>query len=156
MKKVLRILGVLILIYIVVFSCNKLISKKLDEEIKDDGKEFFEKDNAITDVEKTVEIINNKTPYDTGGGMYIIRVDFLKGKNEIIYNYKTIEKSKNELTDKQILDYKENWKKNVLETINNNPNNESFVKAKVNFIYKLEDKNGIPILDFKIEFTEYS
>lgn len=156
MKKVLRITGVLILTYIIIFSCNKLISKKLDEDIKENNKEFIEKSNAKTDVEKTVEIINNKTPYDTGGGMYIMKVEFLKDRNEIIYNYKTIEKSINELTDKQILDYKVSWRQNVLKTINNNPNNESFVKAKVNFIYKLEDKNGVPILDFKIEFTEYS
>ena len=52
---------------------------------------------------------------------------------------KLLKKSINELTDKQILDYKVSWRQNVLKQLKN-PNNESFVKAKVNFIYKLEDK----------------
>lgn len=155
MKNVLKIVGAILLVYIVVYSCNTIITKNLDNQIKTDGKEFFEKDNAITDVERTVTSINNKTPFDTGGGLFVNDVEFLKDKNEVIYNYQTIEKSLTELSEEQITNYRTEWKNNVLKTITSNPNNASFVKAKVNFIYKLVDKTSVPILNFRIEHSEY-
>lgn len=155
MKKITIGITTLLLIFIAVYSCNKYLSGKLDDKINEDGKEVFDKINAISDIENTVIEINKKTPFSTGGGMQINSVEFIKDKNEVIYNYQNTEKSISELSNEDILNYKTEWRKNLLVTINNNPYNKSFVKAKIDFIYKLTDKNKIPILDFKIENKEY-
>ncbi|CAM4405170.1 hypothetical protein [Flavobacterium terrigena] len=155
MKQILKIVGIIILIYLAIYSFNKLLTKSLDSKIKEDSKEIFEKENSISDVESTIKTMNEKTPIDTGGGMQLNKVEFLKNKKEVIYNYQTLDKSIDDLTEEEISSYKTEWKGNVLKTINNNPNNVSFVKAKVSFVYKLGDKNGVSILDFKIEHSEY-
>jgi hypothetical protein len=156
MKKALKIIGALTLIYLVIYSCNSILTNKLDSDIKKNLKPYNNKEVVENDVENTIKTLTQRLPINSGDGMNINKIEYLKSKNQVIYYYQTSEKVVSELTNEQIVNYKTQWKNNVIGTINNNPNNKSFVEAKVTFVYNLVDKNGTQILDFDIASSEYN
>uniref|UniRef100_UPI002FDD9163 hypothetical protein n=1 Tax=Flavobacterium sp. TaxID=239 RepID=UPI002FDD9163 len=72
-----------------------------------------------------------------------------------VYYYQSFKDSKDSLTNEDILIYKNSWKSNAVQVAKNNPNNQSFVEARITFIYNLVDKNGQEILEFNISPSEY-
>ena len=109
---------------------------------------------AIKDVINTAKSMNKKLPLDLGDGRTLMDIGYVENKNTMTYTYKYTESIK-DLSQKDISEYKDYWKKEVLNVSRKNPNNKHFVIAKVTFIYKLLDRNDIEILKFIITSTEY-
>jgi len=152
MKKILKYIGVLLAVYFTVLTCNTLITKKIDDTIRVSSKERI----AIQDVIDTAKIMNRKFPIDLGDGRTIMNVNYDIKKNIMTYNYKYTKTSIKDLSQEEINKYRDSWKEEAIKTAKNNPNNKSFVIAKVTLIFKLLDIDDIEVLKFIITSTEYT
>lgn len=154
-NKIFNYIGIIILIALTIYTCNSLISKKLEQKSNEDLKPYFEEQNALKDVLGSIDKIKNRLPIDIGGGIYLNEVEFIKDKRLVKYIYKSEELNLNELTSVDISNFRQEWKQNTLLTMKDNPENLSFVNAEINFDYILFDKENKEILRFNINSSEY-
>ena len=154
MKKILKYIGILLALYFTVLTCNTLISKKLDETNRENLKPFYEEQRAIRNVETVTKMLLDKLPLKNNDGNTLYKVEYIRDQRIMKYYYQSNEDIKT-LNQLEINIYQNGWKENLIQTMKANPNNKSFVTAKVTFICELIDLNGKEILMFEISPTEY-
>jgi len=138
MKGILKIVGVILVIFIVVFSCNKIISKKIEKDInKSPSMEYV---RAIMEMKSVAEIMNSNLPAQIDENTLLTNVEYSETDNKLIFRY-TI----NDVTKEEIQNVISDLKSNQIEFIKNSPENGAYLKAKVTFeyIYFDLDKNEI-------------
>ena len=154
MKKTLKIIGLICLVYLSVLTCNTLISKKINDVTTDNLKSYTEKQNATEDVIESIGIMKSRVPIKVPGDMIIYDIKYDQDLNTVFQYYRNNE-NVDSLKIEDIQNYKVSWKNNTINMMKNNQENKSFVLAEVSFIYQLNDINEKEILTFKINPENY-
>lgn len=153
MNKTFKILGGLVLIYIVVFSCNKIISNKIQSDINNSP--VMETLDAKLEIEQVASIMNSSLPKTIDEQTTVTKVEYLDKENKLVYNYKITGLKKGDKSEIEIENIIQNLKVSQLNEIKNNPNNATFVKAKVTFEYIYKDVNSDLFCRYIIKPLEY-
>ncbi len=148
MIRILKIVGVILVIYIVVFSCNKIISKKIEKDInKSPGMEYV---RAIMEMKSVAETMNSKLPAQIDENTLLTNVEYSEDENKLIFNY-----TLNDVTKEEIQNVIMDLKSNQIEFIKNSPDNKAYLKAKVTFEYVYSDVNKNELGQYVIISNEY-
>jgi hypothetical protein len=148
MKKALKILGTILIIYIVVFSCNKLISSKLEEDINNSL--AMENIRAKMEMKSVAEMMTKKLPQAVDLNTTAIKVEYLENENTLVFYYEVVNVTKEDFETKI-----SSLKTNQIEFIKNNPNNSAYLKAEVTFKYIYSDSNATELGSCTILPNEY-
>lgn len=153
MNKALKIIGSIFLVYIVVFSCNKLISSKLESDIENSP--YWQHLNAKSELIQATSIINSKMPVIVDENTTVVKAEYLENENKFILYYQVTGLKKGDKTAEEINSFLQSIKSSQLETVKNNPNNKTFVKERVTFEYIYKDVNDSLFCSYQIEPNEY-
>lgn len=153
MNKIFKILGGLVLIYIVVFSCNKIISNKAQKDINNSP--VMERLDAKLEIEQVASIMNSSLPKTIDEQTTVTKVEYLDQENKLVYNYQITGLKKGDKSDIEIENIIQNLKVSEINVIKNNPKNATFVKAKVTFEYIYKDVNSDLFCSYIIKPLEY-
>lgn len=148
MKNILKILAILIGIYILVFSCNKLVSKKLETKI--DEKISVIENGNLDEINSTIEILSKNLPRRIDENTTLKNIEFNKNENKLTFEYII-----NDVTNEDVLNYLPTLKNNQINYIKENPNNRAFINQKVDFEYFYKDINNTLIGSFNITPNDY-
>lgn len=153
MNKTFKILGGLVLIYTIVFSCNKIISSRAQSDISNSPP--METMRANLEIEQVASIMNSSLPKAIDEQTTVTKVEYLDKENKLVYNYQITGLKKGDKSEKEIEDIIQNLKVSQLNVIDNNPNNATFVKARVTFEYIYKDVNSDLFCSYLIKPLEY-
>jgi hypothetical protein len=148
MNKILKIIGGIVLVYIIVFSCNKIISNKVEEDINNSP--VMEKISAKMEMENVAEMMTKNLPKTIDSNTTATKVEYLESINKLIFYYEVNNVSKEDVESKI-----SNLKANQIQFIKNNPNNGAYLKAEVTFEYIYSDSNGAELGSYTILPNEY-
>lgn len=148
MNKILKIIGGIVLVYIIVFSCNKIISNKVEKDINNSP--VMEKISAKMEMENVAEMMTKNLPKTIDANTTATKVEYLENINKLIFYYEVNNISKEDVESK-ISDLKANQ----IQFIKNNPNNGAYLKAEVTFEYIYSDLNGAELGSYTILPNEY-
>lgn len=148
MRNVLKILGIIFIIYIVVFACNKSISNNLENEIN--VSPVMEKVKAIREIEEVAKVMNSKMPISIDEQTTAVNAFYSSKHNELIFYYQITD-----MTGQDLSKLLNEFKYEQINYIKNNPNNGAYLRAKVNFKYVYSDKDGKELGNYTINFNEY-
>jgi hypothetical protein len=143
-KKIFKTLGIILLIWIGIYSVNKEISNHLDKKI-----------TAMVDIENTTNIMNSRLPMQIEEGLICYKMQYLKNENILESYYKFTEIEKKEIDNETILIWKNKSKIDKVSLAKHDPNNAPFVILGITFICVYEDKNGEEIYKITITPAEY-
>jgi hypothetical protein len=127
-----------------------LLSKYESEERHKVFEEYLEKNKALDEIKSSLIIIKENLPITSPDGYIIYDIVLDEKKQQVIYLYKDNTSSIEDLNYNDIIEYKNSWREDLINKSKNNPKNVSFVKANISMVFKLEDINGMPILDVTI------
>ena len=153
MNKTFKILGGLVIIYIVVFSCNKMISSKAQSDINNSP--VMETIRAKLEIEQVASIMNSGLPKTVDKQTTATKIEYLDKENKLVYNYQITGLKKGDKSETEIETIIQNLKASQLNYIKNNPNSTTFVKAKVTFEYIYIDVNSDLFCSYIIKPLEY-
>lgn len=153
MNKTLKILGGLVLIYIVVFSCNKIISKKMQSDINNSP--VMETLNTKLEIEQVVSIMNSSLPKAIDEQTTVTKVEYLDKENKLVYNYQITGLKKGDKSEMEIESLIQNLKESQIVSIKSNPDDATLIKAKVTFEYIYKDVNSDLFCSYIIKPVEY-
>src|SRR6218665_20969 len=125
------------------------------KELQPQLQEIREKEIALNDVRESTSQLKNRLPMSAGGGSIAYNLKLDEDKNTLTYYYKETEIDKSELTQEGIDAIKNTLRSQLLETLQNNPDNKHFVKAGITIIFDYSDKNGEHLLSFTVSPDEY-
>lgn len=148
MKKILKIIGGIILIYVVVFSCNKLISNKLEKDISNSP--TMEIIRAKMEIQNVAEMMTKNLPISIDENTTATKVEYLENINKLIFYYEV-----NNLSKEDVINNISSLKTEQIEFIQNNPNNRAYLKAEVTFKYVYTDGEGNELATYTILPNEY-
>lgn len=148
MRNVLKILGIIFIIYIVVFACNKSISNNLENEINESP--VMEKVKAIREIEEVAKLMNAKMPISIDEQTTALNVFYSSKNNELTFYYQITD-----ITTKDLSKLLDEFKYEQIDYIKSNPNNGTYLRAKVNFKYIYSDKGGKELGNYTINSNEY-
>ena len=148
MSKVLKIIGSIVLIYVVVFSCNKIISDKLENDIHNSP--AMANIGAKMEMKNVAEMMTKKLPQAIDTNTTAIKVEYLETENTIVYYYEV-----NHVTKEDVETKISSLKTNQIEFIKTNPDNGVYIKAEVTFKYIYSNSNGEELGSFTILPSEY-
>ncbi len=153
MIKTFKIIGVVVMVYITVFSCNKLISRKLEKDIEKSP--AIEIITAKNEIKQVATIMNSRLPKRIDEITTATKAEYLEKENKFVLYYEVKGLKKKDKSEEQIGNIIRNLKTEQLNYINNNPNNKTFNKAKVTFEYIYNDINDDLFCSFKITPEEF-
>jgi hypothetical protein len=153
MNKTFKILGGLVLIYIVVFSCNKIISSRAQSDINNSP--VMETLGAKLEIEQVASIMNSSLPKTIDKQTTVTKIEYLDEENKLVYTYQITGLKMGDKSEIEIENIIQNLKGSQLNVIENNPNNATFVKAKVTFEYIYKDVNSNLFCSYIIKPSEY-
>jgi hypothetical protein len=153
MNKTFKILGGLVLIYIVVFSCNKIISNKLQNDINNSP--VIETLGTKHEIEQVVSIMNSSLPKAKDRQTTVTKVKYLDQENKLVYYYQITGLKKGDKSEVEIESIIHNLKESQIDVIKSNPDNATLIKAKVTFEYIYKDVNGDLFCSYMIKPVEY-
>ncbi|UFH36053.1 hypothetical protein [Flavobacterium acetivorans] len=153
MNKIFKILGGLLLIYIVFFSCNKIISSKMQNDINNSP--VMETLDAKLEIEQVASIMNNSLPKTIDKQTTVTKVEYLDKENKLVYNYQITGLKKRDKSEVEIESIIQNLKESQIDVIKSNPDNATLIKAKVTFEYIYKDVNGDLFCSYMIKPVEY-
>ena len=153
MNKALKIIGSIFLVYIVVFSCNKLISSKLKSDINNSP--YMQELNAKAELRQATNIINSEMPVKVDDQTTVVKAEYLESENKFILYYQVTGLKKGDKTTEEINSIRESLKSSQLDNVRNNPNNKTFVKEKVTFEYIYKDVKDSIFCSYQIVPNEY-
>lgn len=148
MFRVLKIIGGIILIFFVVFSCNKIISNKSENDINNSP--AMGNIRAKIEMKSVVEIMTEKLPQVVDSKTTAIKVEYLENENTLVFYYEVDNITKEDVETKI-----SSLKTNQIEFIKNNPNNSTYLKAKVTFKYIYSDSNATELVSYTILPNDY-
>lgn len=148
MSKILKIIGGIILIYVVVFSCNKLSFNRLDKKINNSPS--MEIIKAKSEMKSVAEMMTKNLPQEVDANTNAIKVEYLEDENTLIFYFEVKNVNKEDVESKL-----SNLKTNQIEFIKNNPNNVVYLKAEVTFKYIYSDLNTNELGSYTILPNEY-
>ena len=148
MSKVLKIIGGILLVYVVVFSCNKIISDKLENNIHNSP--AMANIRAKIEMKSVAEMMTKKLPQAIDSNTTAIKVEYLENENTLVFYYEVVNVTKEDVETKI-----SSLKTNQIEFIKNNPNNSEYLKAEVTFKYIYSDSNAIELGSYTILPNEY-
>jgi hypothetical protein len=153
MNRYLKIIGGVFLVYIIVFSCNKLISSKLKSDIDDSI--YMQHENAKSELRIATNIINSEMPVKVDDQTTVVKAEYLENENKFILYYQVTGLKKGDKTTEEINSIIESLKSSQLDNVRNNPNNKTFVKERVTFEYIYKDVNDSLFCSYQILPSEY-
>jgi len=153
MNKFLKIIGGIAVIYLILFSCIKLFSNKIESELNSPSP-GMDNINLKMKIEDDAKNMNTVLPKLIDTRTELINVEYIFNIDKFVYNYKIIDILKEEINTEEITNLTSTLKKHQLETLKNNPNNSDYIKARTNFEYNYKDKNNVLILSFNILSNE--
>ena len=148
MSKVLKIIGGILLVYVVVFSCNKIISDKLENDIHNSP--AIANIRAKMEMKSVAEMMTKKLPQAVDSNTTAIKVEYLENENTLVFYYEIVNVTKEDVETKI-----SSLKTNQIEFIKNNPNNSDYLKAEVTFRYIYSDSNDTELGSYTILPIEY-
>ncbi|WP_396154766.1 hypothetical protein [Flavobacterium macrobrachii] len=153
MNKALKIIGSIFLVYIIVFSCNKLISSKLKSDI--DNSPYMQHLDAKSELRQATNIINSEMPVKVDDQTTVVKAEYLENENKFILYYQVTGFNKGDKTTEEMNSLIETLKSSQLDNVRNNPNNKTFVKERVTFEYIYKDVNDSIFCSYQIMPNEY-
>ena len=153
MKNIFKILGGIVLVYIVVFSCNKLISSKLKSDINNSP--YMQELNAKSELRQATNIINSEMPIKLDDQTTAVKAEYIENENKFILYYQVTGLKKGDKTTEEINSLIQSLKSSQLDNVKKNPNNKTFVKEKVTFEYIYKDVNDSLFCSYQIVPNEY-
>ena len=148
MSKVLKIIGGILLVYVVVFSCNKIISDKLENDIHNSP--AIANIRAKMEMKSVAEMMTKKLPQAIDTNTTVIKVEYIENENTIVFYYEV-----NHVT-KEVVETKiSSLKTNQIEFIKTNPDNGVYIKAEVTFKYIYSNSKGEELGSYTILPNEY-
>lgn len=148
MNKILKIIGIILIIFITIFSCNKIISSKLKENINNSP--VMESFGAKMEIKKVAEMMSKELPQSVDENTNAIKIEYLLNENLLVFYYEV----KN-ITKKDIQTNISSLKSDQIEFIKSNPDNGAYLKAEVSFKYIYSDSNGTLLGSYIILPNEY-
>lgn len=146
-KKIFKYVMIILLAYITVYTCNRLITQKQNKEI---DRYLY----ARRDVMQTIAQMQKRLPINAGDSIMLNKLEYINRGNLFVHYYK-LPVEANIFTDSEIKAYKDVYKRQKIKTMKNNPNNTSFVEVGVNFQYIFLDKNDKEIFRFRVNIDDY-
>lgn len=153
MNRYLKIIGGIFIVYIIVFSCNKLISSKLEADINDSL--YMQHENAKSELRIATNIINSEMPVKVDDQTTVVKAEYQENENKFILYYQVTGLKKGDKTTEEINSIIESLKSSQLDNVRNNPNNKTFVKERVTFEYIYKDVNDSVFCSYQIVPNEY-
>lgn len=154
MNKVFKIIGSILLVYIVVFSCNKLASRKLVSDIN-----HFSSQQEIdpkSEIRQTTDMINREMPIKVDEQTTVVKAEYQEKENKFILYYKVMGIKRGEKSTEELDSMIQSLKSSQLVTVKNHPNNKTFVKEKVTLEYIYKDVNDSVLFSYQITPNEYN
>lgn len=148
MKKFLKFIGILAVIYIIVFACNKILSKKIENDINNSS--VMEKLRAQNEIEQATLIMNSYLPKIIDDKTTAKKIEYSIRENIMKYYFQIKDITKEELNNNF-----EKIKTEQINTIMSSSNNKSYIKAQVKFEYIYLDSAGKILGSFTILPNEY-
>ena len=153
MNRYLKIIGGIFIVYIIVFSCNKLISSKLEADINDSL--YMQHENAKSELRIATNIINSEMPVKVDDQTTVVKAEYLENENKFILYYQVTGLKKGDKTTEEINSIIKSLKSSQLDNVRNNPNNKTFIKERVTFEYIYKDLNDSLFCSYQILPSEY-
>lgn len=153
MKKIFKTIGIIIIAFIIVFSCNKILFNKHEEDVS--NYPAMRTVSPVIEIKRTVDAINREMPIKVNEHTTAVRTEYLEKKNIFVLYYQLNDVKKGDLTEKEVDNIVQSLKAVKLEHTMSNPNNKTFVEQRVTFEYVYKDINEDVIYSFQIEPQEY-
>lgn len=153
MKTTLKVIGGIILIYIIVYSCNSLISNTVDDHLQNSP--VMEKINAQLEVKRVAGVLNQNLPTEVDEYTRLEGVIYDYDENLLTFQYTLNGLSLEDLGGGSTENVISNFKIDQISYIKSNPNNEVYLKAEVTYEYIYRDSQGKKMFSYKIEPSEY-
>ncbi|OWP85316.1 hypothetical protein BWK59_00855 [Flavobacterium davisii] len=147
MKNPAKIVGIAIIAFIVIFSCNRIVSKTLEVDL---NKSIVDTMNAKNEVRNTIKTLSTSLPRTIDERTTISKVEYIEDENKVVFNYSLIGVEKEEVKSKIT-----SLKTKQLIFIKENGDNQVFIKARVVFEYKYFDENANLLGEYQILPNEY-
>lgn len=152
MKKTLSILGTILIIYIIVFSCNKIISGTMRADINNSlAKSFIEKQEII----KAKEYINSNAPIKIDENTTAVKAEYLENENKFSFYFLVKNLKKGDKTDKEINLIVQSLRDSDIKNLKNNPDQVAFVHQQVTLAYIYKDINDSIFCSYQILPKDY-
>ncbi|WP_394773928.1 hypothetical protein [Flavobacterium sp.] len=153
MNKFLKIIGGIVIIYLILFSCIKLFSNKIKSELNAPSP-GMDNIKLKMKIENNAKNMNTVLPKLIDSRTELTNVEYIFNVDKFVYNYKIIDILKEKISTEEITNLTSTLKKSQLETLKNNPNNSDYIKTRTNFEYNYKDKNNVLIFSFNISSNE--
>jgi hypothetical protein len=111
---------------------------------------------ALIDIRKTVTYLKSTLPSPQPGNVTLYNIVFNENLKMVVYFFKTDDILKSDLSNFEIENLKNEWRKNMLITMNNNAFSKSFVTAEISVFFILSDYKRNKIFEFVIRPEEYN
>ena len=111
--------------------------------------------DAKLEIEQVASIMNSSLPKTIDEQTTVTKVEYSDKENKLVYNYQITGLKKGDKSEIEIENIIQNLKVSQLNVIKNNPNNATFVKAKVTFEYIYKDVNSDLFCSYIIKPLEY-
>lgn len=148
MNKILKIIAAILITFVVIFSCNKMISSKLKEDINNSP--AMESFSARMEIKNSAEMMSKELPQSVDENTIAIKIEYLQNDNLLVFYYEV----KN-ITKENIQTNISSLKSDQIEFIKTNPENGIYLKAEVAFKYIYSDSNGTELGSYTILPSEY-
>lgn len=148
MNKILKIIATILIIFVVIFSCNKMISSKLKEDINNSP--AMESFGAKMEIKNIAEMMSKQLPQSLDENTNAIKIEYLQNDNLLVFYYEV----KN-VTKEDIETNISSLKSDQIKFIKTNPDNSVYLKAEVAFKYIYSNSNGEELGSYTILPSEY-
>lgn len=153
MKTTLKVIGGIILVYIIVYSCNSFISNTVDDQVQNSP--VMEKMRAQLEVQRVAEVLNQNLPTEVDEYTRLEEVIYDYDENLLTFQYTIDGLSLEDLGGGSTENVISNFKSDQVTYITSNPNNEAYLKAEVTYEYLYNDSQGKEMFRYRIEPSEY-
>ena len=100
MNKILKIIATLLIILVVIFSCNKIISNNLEEDINNSP--AMESFGAKMEIKNIAEIMSKQLPQSVDENTKAIKIEYLQNDNLLVFYYEVKNVTKEDIENKKI------------------------------------------------------